>query len=126
MDQVGKKQRITSRDPVSNLAFEVTLKKLRSSGSTCRTDASGAPSSREPGARDQGQPDLRTTNFSTDQQGRLAKLDTARTIDSSYTVQRIVKWQTKIVSKQEVCCALSCCALSCFAHSYVCAVQKLL
>ena len=106
-DQAAKTQRIHTRSPLTSLQFDVTLKRLRpgpgrtSPGSAdCDAEhavhqpngSSASPESQSPQVRCKVEAD-----------GSITRLDEPADLVGHFAIHRIIQWQTKIVSRSEVC-----------------------
>lgn len=106
MDLNGQKQRINvDLASIDSLAFEVTLQRLRLSPSQEAATAAAAEAG-ESTADDQ-QPLAAAsegrTEHTVDAAGRVQELDQPQIRERRFEVKRTIKWQTKIISRQEVC-----------------------
>jgi hypothetical protein len=114
MESINTKQRLFSNDPFSNLAFDVTLKRLRtgrnrriindySVGLTQDKGTSADAGSEQTATGPSADPIPPVTQFNLDEQGRISRLVNPKPLDEFFTVTRTIFWQSKIISKREVC-----------------------
>ena len=93
MDRNAAKQNVCTSCALTDLAFEVTLKRVSvGSGTSARSETPATPST---GIHN-------PAHFIADARGSITKLHAPQEADALFTVQRTVRWQTKLFSKQEV------------------------
>lgn len=105
MEDTNRKQCLSSSDPVSNLSFDVTLKRLRT-GRTKKTEADSNPVvSDSVGGETVAALTTLTpvTQYASDEEGRVSLLSEVQPIQDFYSLKRTIPWQAKILSKREVC-----------------------